>query len=114
MCAADLSELELPAERGGCEADAANRELYGQLLDSVAALHQRQLTLSDGDCRQLQQLVGSWRLGRRLRSAVAGAVRGRQHRHRLRQRQRGHRHRRLEGGTGTTSRSEMQLVRVTT
>ena len=54
----DLSELELPCEAGGCESDAANRELYGLLLDSVAALHQRQLSLSDGDCRQLQQLVG--------------------------------------------------------
>ncbi|KAF0309638.1 KICSTOR complex protein SZT2 [Amphibalanus amphitrite] len=56
----DLSELELPSPAGDpdrYDPDAANRELYRLLLDTVAALHQRQVTLTARDCRQIPQLV---------------------------------------------------------
>ena len=58
----DLSDLELPAPPAGesdrRDPDAVNRELYRLLLETVAALHQRQVTLSDRDCRQIPQLIG--------------------------------------------------------
>ena len=52
--------MELPSPAGDPERydpDAVNRELYRLLVDTVEALHQRQVPLTARDCRQIPQLV---------------------------------------------------------